>query len=72
MTLRELVDLAEARNRHCWDHTSQILSAIHNANISKRSQALRPDAFHPYQSSGRPIPLTPRESVLHLAAKLLQ
>jgi hypothetical protein len=47
--LRELVDMATARRRAAWDHTSAILwiQAEINRDKKKRSRPFRPEDFHP-------------------------
>ena len=59
LTLRELVLMAESRQRDAWDHTSAVLCMLYNANRDpKKTRAATPQEFHPLRRKGRSgIPL---------------
>lgn len=46
-TFGELAEMAYGRQQFAWDQTASLMAMIHNANISKRSQAKSPIDFHP-------------------------
>ena len=53
--------MAEGRDRQCWNHTSQLLALIANANRDpKKGRAFRPSDFNPYaRGKGRKgLPIT--------------
>lgn len=48
LTLRELVWLAEARQRDQWNHTASVMALIANVNRDpKKGRPAKPDDFHP-------------------------
>ncbi len=48
LTLRELVWLAEARQRDQWNHTASVMALIANVNRDpKKGRLAKPDDFHP-------------------------
>lgn len=47
-TLRELLWMAEGRQRDAWNHTAQVLAMLYNAFRSRGSRALGPRDFHPF------------------------
>ena len=59
MTLRELVLMADARQREAWGRLSALLATIANDNRDPKKRAVSPDDFNPYvekrESSGTPI-----------------
>jgi hypothetical protein len=59
LTLRELVLMADARQREAWGRLSTLLATLANVNRDPRKKALSPDDFNPYVekrlSSGTPI-----------------
>ena len=60
LTLRELVFMAQARQRSAWERTSWVLALIANVNRDPKRQPrpFRPADFDPYASerSEKPIP----------------
>ena len=52
--------MADARAREAWNHTSAVLAMIANANRDpKKSRPLKPGDFHPYAGKRRRgIPIT--------------
>ena len=58
LTLRELLWMAEGRNRRLWDHTASIVAAALSAF---RDKMIDPAKLHPYERGGKRrkgIPLT--------------
>ncbi|HAN98342.1 MAG TPA: hypothetical protein DCQ98_13325 [Planctomycetaceae bacterium] len=58
MTLRELEELAEERQRDQWAHTSLVLAVLANLHRDpKRTGRYSPDDFNPFAASrGAPPP----------------
>lgn len=53
-TLRELIDMADGRNRSEWRRTAQVLTLLNNAHfVEKRS----PEDFYPYSDESSAPPL---------------
>ena len=53
--------MAEGRDRQCWNHTSQLLALIANANRDpKKSRVFRPADFNPYAKGAghKGLPIT--------------
>lgn len=49
LTFGQLVDAANAKRIDQWDHTSQILSLIHNINRDPKSSPSQPEDWHPFR-----------------------
>lgn len=60
LTLRELLIMAEGRQRSQWNQTASILAMIANVNrdTSKRSTPFRPDEFNPFDNAPPQKPRT--------------
>lgn len=67
-SMRQLVWMAEAKQIEDWNHTSIIVSMIHNTAFGiKRSQQRSPEKFHPYAKRFK-RKLSNQESRLRLKA----
>ena len=56
MTLGELLDMAEARMREDWRHTSSVMALIANSNRDpKKSRPLKPRDFDPFAKSHQAV-----------------
>ena len=65
LTLRELVWLAEARQREAWSHTSQILAMLYNSHRGKAARAMKPAEFNPFvEKNNKPLGKTSDLSIL--------
>ena len=65
MTLRELVWLAEARQREAWSHTSQILAMVYNSHRGKGTRPMKPAEFNPFiEKTTEPVAQTNDLSIL--------
>jgi len=54
--LRELFDMAEAKRRDAWLHTSNLLAMLANCHRDpKKSSAAKPKDFNPYTQRTRPV-----------------
>lgn len=40
--------MAEARERHDWDHTATLVAYVLNANLGPHKKPYQPKKFHPY------------------------
>jgi ribonuclease D len=48
LTLRELVQMAEARETVRWNHTASLMALVANCNIdTKKTKPFEPADFHP-------------------------
>ena len=57
MTLRELLAMAEARQRDAWAHTASILSLIANAHRDPRkTRSFKPADFDPFSARNKTVP----------------
>jgi len=59
-TLRELVWMAESKQKEAWSHTSSIMALTANCHRDpKKTRRFRPDDFNPFAARRRQgIPLT--------------
>ena len=62
-TLRELVDMTQARQRDAWNHTASVMALLANVNRDpKKGRPFKPADFHPSPSKKakrkKGIPLT--------------
>ena len=57
------------RMRREWQHTSLMTSYLHNANVGKKSQTVKPDAFNPMElgTKKQGIPLNSPEGFTALS-----
>ena len=57
LTLRELLAMAEARQREAWTRTASIMALIANANRDhKKTRAFKPSDFDPFSKSSKAAP----------------
>jgi hypothetical protein len=69
LTHRELFLRYQGRIMYDWDHTSNIVAKIHNANVSTKSDLKSPDFFHPYKRASKGTVIT--KDILHSQFKQL-
>jgi hypothetical protein len=57
LTLRELLAMAESREREAWGRTASIMMLIANANRDpKKTRPFKPSDFDPFAKSGKSAP----------------
>ena len=54
LTIRTLVNLAEARIDYDWNHTSAVLALVANCNRAPHTAPFHPRQFHPLHSQQKP------------------
>ena len=57
MTLRELLAMAEAKQREAWTRTASVMALIANTQRDpKKTRAFKPSDFDPVSKSSKPAP----------------
>jgi hypothetical protein len=61
--------MSEGKDRWQWNHTSELLAMLLNANPWRRGRAVSASALHPYRSPAKPeggqgVPLTAKNMEL--------
>ena len=49
LTLRELAEMAEGRDRNAWNHTAATIATLVNINRDPKKTAVPAQRFHPYE-----------------------
>lgn len=53
--------MTEQRRREDWWHTSSILAQLHNVNVAKRSDLVRPRHYNPMMGAQNPMTISKEE-----------